>query len=128
MARRLSVGAVVLSNAAWGVDDIGLHLLDANFPLEKQHTEVKVDTRLYDFYVGNYQLRPDFVLTISRDGNRLFGQATGQGEFEIFPESDRDYFCKDFDAQATFMTVGDGRATGLIWHQGGMDSHAKRVE
>jgi hypothetical protein len=42
---------VVLFNATFHhVDDIGLHLFDASFPLEKLHTEVKVDTRLYDAY------------------------------------------------------------------------------
>jgi len=123
------VGVVVLSNAtAMPVDDIGQHLVDASFPLAQQHTEVKVDTRLFDVYVGNYQLRPNFVMTVSRDGERLFAQATGQGKIEIFPESDSDYFLKVMDAQITFVTGGEGRATELILHQGGMDRHAKRVE
>jgi len=122
------VGVVVLSNAAWPLEDIGRHLLDASFPLAKQHTEVKVDTRFYDFYVGNYQLRPGIILTVSREGDRLFGQATRQEKFEIFPESDRDYFLKVFDSQISFVTGDEGRATELVLHQNGMDHHAKRVE
>ena len=54
-------------------------------------------------------------------------QATGQPNFEIFPEGDRDYFLKVVDAQITFVTDGQGRATELVLHQGGRDQHAKRA-
>lgn len=123
------VGVVVLSNTTFHhVDDIGLHLFDASFPLEKLHTEVKVDTGLYDAYVGNYQLRPDFIITISHEGDSLFIQATGEPKFQLFPESDRDYFLKASDGQYTFVTGEAGRATGLVIHQFGKDSHLKRLE
>jgi serine-type D-Ala-D-Ala carboxypeptidase/endopeptidase len=128
---RGGVGVVVLSNAAWPVDDIGRHLLDTGFPLAKpplEHTEVKVDTRLFDDYLGNYKLRPDLIITVSREGDRLFAQATGLGKFEIFPESDHDYFLKVVDAQITFVTGGDGRVTELVLHQNGIFNHARRVE
>jgi D-alanyl-D-alanine-carboxypeptidase/D-alanyl-D-alanine-endopeptidase len=121
-------GVVVLANAAWLVDDIGIHLFDAGFPLVKQHTEVKADIRLYDFYVGKYNIRPGFVLTVSREGDRLFTQVTGQDKFEIFPESNRDFFLKVFDSQITFISGDEGSATELVIHQGGMDHHAKRME
>ncbi len=127
------VGVVVLSNAETtaGVDDIGRDLLDASFPLmapPKQHKEVTVDPKLFDGYAGNYQLAPNVILTVTRDGNRFFVQLTGQPKFEIFPESDRDYFLKVVDAQVTFVTDSNGHATELILHQGGADQHAKRIE
>lgn len=48
--------------------------------------------------------------------------------FEVFPESEVDYFPKVVDAQATFVTDGKGRATELILHQDGYSHHAKRIE
>src|SRR5262245_14302861 len=127
------VGVVALSNAETtvGVDDIGHHLLDPAFPLAeppKEHKEVKVDPKILDAYVGKYQLAPNFALTITREGDHLFAQATGQSKFEIFPESERDFFFKVVDAQITFVTGSDGRAIELVLHQGGRDQHAKRVE
>jgi CubicO group peptidase (beta-lactamase class C family) len=127
------VGVVALSNTSTdvGVDDIARHLLDPSIPLAsppKEHKEVKVDPRLFDNYVGNYQLAPNFVLTVTRDQNHLFVQAPGQPKFEIFPESDRDYFLKEVDAQITFITDGQGQATELVLHQAGRDPHAKRTE
>src|SRR2546429_9694465 len=87
------VGVVVLSNAetAAGVDDIGRHLLDPSVPLltpPKEHKQVAVDSKLFDGYIGRYQLAPDFIITITRDGERLFEQASDQPKFEIFPRSE----------------------------------------
>jgi hypothetical protein len=46
----------------------------------------------------------------------------------IFPENVRDYFFKTFDAQITFVTDANGRATELIMHEGGTDLYAKRIK
>lgn len=94
----------------------------------KEHKQAQVNTKLWEGYVGNYQLAPNFSIAITREGDHLFEQATSQPKFEIFPESDKDYFLKVVDAQITFVTDAQGRATGLILHQGGADQHAKRVE
>lgn len=126
------VGVVVLSNAKTeaGVDDIGRHLLDPSVPLltPKEHKQVAVDSKLFETYLGRYQLAPDFIITITREGDHFFEQATGQPKAEIFPESERDYFLKVVDAQITFVTDSNGRATELILHQGGLDQHAKRID
>jgi CubicO group peptidase (beta-lactamase class C family) len=127
------IGVVALSNASTiaGVDDIGRHLLDPSVPLTKppkEHKQVAADPKLFDGYVGRYQLAPSFIMTITRDGDHLFVQATGQPKLEIFPEGDRDYFLKVVDAQITFVTDTQGRATELILHQGGLDQHARRME
>ncbi|HVG90065.1 MAG TPA: serine hydrolase, partial [Alphaproteobacteria bacterium] len=86
------IGVVALSNTSnnVGVDDIGRHLLINSIPLcvpSKEHKEAKVDPKLFDNYVGNYQMGPIFVLTITRDQDHFFVQVTGQPKFEIFPES-----------------------------------------
>lgn len=97
-------------------------------PGPKEHKEVAVDPKLFDGYVGSYQFAPNFVLTVTREGDHLFGQATGQPKFELFAEGDRDYFLKVVDAQITFVTDSNGRATELVLHQNGFDQHAKRAE
>lgn len=126
-------GVVVLSNTSTnaGADDIGLHLLDPAIPLlqpAKERHEVKVEAAVLDKYVGRYQLAPNFILAITRDGDRLYSQATGQPRFEIFAEGARDFFVKDFDAQLTFVVDANGRATGVVLHQNGRDMPANRAE
>jgi uncharacterized protein DUF3471 len=68
---------------------------------------------------------PGFILTITREGDHLNAQATGQGIVPIFPESVRDFFVKVFDAQITFVTDSSGRATEIILYQNS-DRSAKR--
>ena len=97
-------------------------------PPPKEHKEIAVDPKVFDGYVGRYQLTPDLVLTVTREGDHLFVQATRQPKFEVFPETERDYFLKVVDAQITFVTDSTSRATELVLHQGGRDQHAKRVE
>ena len=125
-----STGVVVLSNSGWLVDDIAFHLIDTDSPLAQpplEHTEIQVDTGLYDFYTGMYKVGPDFALTVSREGDRLFSKATGMAKYEIFPESELDFFYKAMDAQITFITGDDGYASELILHIDRSDDHLKRV-
>jgi CubicO group peptidase (beta-lactamase class C family) len=88
---------------------------------------VKVDPKVYDAYAGRYELAPNFILTISRDGDRLLAQATGQPQFELFPESETKFFLKVIDAKVTFVKDAAGKVTHLILHQGG-DRQAKRID
>ncbi|HKV04107.1 MAG TPA: serine hydrolase [Candidatus Acidoferrales bacterium] len=106
---------------------IGAIALGEKVVLTSERKEVAVDPKLFDGYVGSYQLAPNFVLTVTREGDRLFVQATGQPKFEVFPEGDREYFYKVVDAQITFVTDSQGHATGLVLHQGG-DHPAKRTQ
>jgi serine-type D-Ala-D-Ala carboxypeptidase/endopeptidase len=127
------IGVVVLSNSANGVDDIGQHLIDSGLPLvpyeaPKERTAISVDPKVLDGYVGRYQLAPQFVITVTRDRGSLFVQATGQPKFEIFAESPTEFFLKVVNAQITFVTGADGRATELILHQGGANQHLKRID
>ena len=82
--------------------------------------EVKIDPKLLDGYVGPY-LWPNaysVAVTITREGDRLYSQFNGQPKFELFAETDRDFFLKVVDAQVTFLDPGkDGKASGLILHQ-----------
>jgi serine-type D-Ala-D-Ala carboxypeptidase/endopeptidase len=127
------IGIVALSNASTndGVDDIGLHLLDARYPLavpEGSPSELSLDAKVLDGYVGNYELFANFILTVSRDRTQLFAQATGQPRFALYPKSSVEFFYKIVDAQITFETDSQGRATALVLHQGGRDQRAPRID
>jgi CubicO group peptidase (beta-lactamase class C family) len=96
--------------------------------LPSERKEVHIDPKIFDGYVGDYALTPSFILKVTRDGDRFITQATGQGQVEIFPEGDHDFFAKMVDAQITFVADEQGRATALILHQAGMDQRGERVE
>jgi hypothetical protein len=86
--------------------------------------EVKLNPAVYDAYVGQYELGPGFVLTVTREGDHLMTQATGQSKVEIFPSSE--IFLKVVDAQVTFVRDPGGKVNQLVLHQGGRDMPARR--
>src|SRR6266511_4614293 len=90
-------------------------------------TEVRVDSSLYDGYVGRYHLSPTAALIITRDGDHLFAQVGNLPPAEIFPASTKRYFYKEIDAQITFETDGRGQATAVIRRVDGKDSRGKRL-
>lgn len=127
-SRRVAV--VVLTNSTRNIDDIGFHLLDARMPLQKPpaaRTEVALDSTVLDRYVGEYELAPTFRIAVTREGNALFGQATGQPRFRLFAESETKFFLKVVDAQITFEREPGGRVTGLILHQNGGNVPGKKM-
>jgi hypothetical protein len=128
------VGIVVLSNISTeeGTDDIGRHLLNASYPLAKvappaEHTETTVDAKILDRYVGTYKIAPYVLVTMSRDGDHLYTQITGQDKIELFPENERKFFLKVVDAQVTFDVDAQGSATQMTLHQGGRDQVAPKL-
>jgi D-alanyl-D-alanine-carboxypeptidase/D-alanyl-D-alanine-endopeptidase len=132
------IGVVVLSNGTRsGVEDIGLHLLNPKLPLAnpeppKQHTEIPIDPKLLDNYTGRYQVTPNLIFEITRDGDRLYAQGFAQGngqsmvlpKFELFAEREKNFFAKVADNQIAFETGPDGRATSIIMHRAGREMPA----
>jgi DNA-binding transcriptional MerR regulator len=93
----------------------------------RPRTEVKVDPRVYAEYVGHYRFESG-VVTVAQHDAHLFGQITGQPEFELFPESETSFFLKVVPAQVTFARNDDGRVDRLVIHQGGYDIEAIRID
>ena len=90
-------------------------------------TLAAVDPKIYGFYVGQYELAPNFMLTITKEKDRLYAQATGQEKAEIFPESPEKFYYTIVDAQITFVTNDMGVVTELVLHQRG-DHHAGKIK
>jgi serine-type D-Ala-D-Ala carboxypeptidase/endopeptidase len=120
-------GVVVLSNMStnFGVDDIGLHLLNPSVPVAKLpalslHKEITLMPEALEKYVGVYEFAPTVTLTVTREGGQLYAMLTGQPKFEIFPEGEKNFFLKVVDAQLTFD------AESVVLHQNGRDQKAKK--
>jgi len=96
--------------------------------LPSERKEVPVDPEILDGYTGKYVFAPNIILTVTREGNQLMTQMTGQGKVPVYPEGARDFFAKVVDAQITFVTDTSGRASELILQQNGIDQHAKRTD
>ena len=92
------------------------------------HRIADVDPAVFKKYAGRYRLGPGAVFTVTLEDERLYVQLTGQPRFEVFPESEREFFYKVVDAQITFESDGTGPATALILHQGGQSPRAPKID
>jgi hypothetical protein len=93
-----------------------------------ERATVAVTPATFDALVGEYQLAPNFIMTVSRDGARFLTQATGQSAIEIFAESETRYFPKVIDATLQFVKDADGKVTELVLTQNGRDMRAKKIK
>jgi CubicO group peptidase (beta-lactamase class C family) len=114
---------------------LGLHItqrLDGKRAIsltKKGAASVALDAAVLDRYTGSYELIPGVLVNVTREGNLLMTQATGDNSMvAIFPESATKFFFRNSDKEVTFVTDAQGRATGMIVHQNGMDREAKRME
>ncbi|MBK9488257.1 MAG: DUF3471 domain-containing protein [Haliscomenobacter sp.] len=122
-------GVVVLTNSNKGADDIGFRLLNSAAKLievKKPDPVVIVEASILESYVGTYELAPAFNIVITRDGTRLFLQATGQPKVELFAKTDTEFFLKVVEAKVTF-SAKDGKVEIMTLFQGGQAMPWKRI-
>ena len=93
-----------------------------------EQPQVVVDPKIFDTYVGEYEVGPGFVLRVFREGDRFMTQATGQGVFEIFPESETVFYPRAFVAKLTFVKDADGKVTAIRVDQNGRVTLGKRIK
>ncbi|HKZ02582.1 MAG TPA: serine hydrolase [Pyrinomonadaceae bacterium] len=86
-----------------------------------------VDPKVYDRYIGEYEVTPSFTVKIFKEGAKLMTQATGQPVFELFPEAEDKFFLKVVNARVSFIKDDKGQISGLIIHQGGRDVTGKKI-
>ncbi|MCA0932454.1 serine hydrolase [Lutimonas saemankumensis] len=89
--------------------------------------EVVVPDEILESYVGKYELSPGFVLTITKEGSQLSGQATGQSKVDIFPKSETLFYLKVVMAQIEFNKGDNGKIESLTLYQNGQEMTGKRL-
>ncbi len=111
----------------WGGQEQPADLTDEPLPTGPEVADV--DPAIYDRYVGTYELMPGFELTVRRDGDRLLTMATGQGEVEVYPSSETEFFLTVVDARLEFV-IEDGAeaASAVILRQGGAELTGQRTK
>ena len=76
---------------------------------------------------GNVPRGAGLLFEVTRRGDCLLVQITGQAALPVFPPSERRFFHKAVGAQITFEAGPDGRAARLILHQNSRDQGAAQI-
>jgi hypothetical protein len=87
---------------------------------------VRVDDSVYDEYVGDYQLAPNVTITVSKEGEQLAVQATGQPRDIAIPESDATFYSRISPVRLSFGRDPAGRVSRLVLHDPDRDLVAPR--
>ena len=103
----------------------------------KPHDIIKLDAKLLDACIGEYEIAPDNMfpgtkVTIRRNGDHLVWQAFGRSALQaasnLYPESETNFFLKNYGAQVTFIKNDKGEVMAIIHHKAGLpDSEGKKL-
>ncbi len=108
-------------------NDNGIQVLEklgVTIPSEK----VEVPEATLDTYTGTYELLTNFNMVITREGKQLYGQATGQGKFELFAKNAREFYLKVVNAQIVFNINDQAVVESLTLFQNGQKITGKRIK
>lgn len=88
---------------------------------------VAVEAAVLDAYVGEYELAPEFVITIRRAGEGIALQATAQPQVTLDARSETRFTVREVPAAVEFQRDESGAVTGLVLDQGGRRMPARRI-
>jgi CubicO group peptidase (beta-lactamase class C family) len=97
-------------------------------PLPSERQPVKMDPAIFDALAGTYELRPSLEMVVTREGDHLFAQVTGQPKVELLAASETKYFIREVIAEIEFVRGAGGKVESLVLTQGGRTIPAKRVK
>lgn len=100
--------------------------IDKAPPAEK--VAITLAPELLTQFIGKYELQPGFIIEVTTIDNQIFAQATGQPQFELFPEDEDSFFLKVVVASIDFNKNENGNVVSLTLHQGGQNLEGKKIE
>jgi uncharacterized protein (TIGR02246 family) len=80
----------------------------------------------YDAYVGQYELAPNLVITITRNGNRLISELGGR-KSELTPQSETQFSIPAANILLTFVRDANGQVTQMIVNDNGREGGARKI-
>lgn len=125
-------GCVIMTNSdeGWRIVDKLQHILAQVYkwpvvPPADKHRSLQ-DIAVYDEYVGEYELRPDFVLTVKKTDNGLLLQAPQQAPIVLVRVDDMVYLLANLEDTVTFLRNEQGMIDMLILQQEASHAVARR--
>jgi CubicO group peptidase (beta-lactamase class C family) len=130
-AERVTV--IVLSNNRGApseriAKDLSAIVFGAAYKIPQERKVIAVSSAVLDKYVGQYQLRPNFIITMSMENGKLMMQPNRPEKVEMFATSETEFFIKAGNALFKFVKDAQGQITGLVFHLNGQETTAPKIK
>ena len=101
---------------------------DSQIPPER--IAVTVDPKIFDAYVGAYEISPGLVFTVTREGDKLMGQSTGEKKLhELLAQNETNFFIKGDPDLDIIVKDEKGQVTHVIFRSmDGREITAKKIK
>ena len=107
----------------------GIKILnDLGLNTDELTKELIIDDQTLQKYVGNYEIAPDFIISVYRKGDQMMAKATGQDEAEIFARTENIFYLKVVEAQLIFNLDTEGVVENLTLVQGGREQVGSKLK
>ena len=93
-----------------------------------EHVQVNVTASRLVAYEGVYQLDEFELVTMVREGRRLWMERSGEERIELYAERDDGFFSRDIDLQVSFVRDARGHVVSLVKRQFGVDQPAPMLD
>jgi uncharacterized pyridoxamine 5'-phosphate oxidase family protein len=94
----------------------------------KEEITIELKPEILDNYIGKYKLSENVTVAVTREGNRLFAEPTGQPKVEMMPVSEMDFVIKEINAKVSFVKDENGKVKKIKLNMNGMDSELPKLE
>ncbi|TRX01926.1 serine hydrolase [Flavobacterium gawalongense] len=89
--------------------------------------EIVIDKNILNTYVGDYELQPGLIVSITIENGQLFALPTGQSIVKLKPLSATEFKVEGVDASFAFIPTSDGKISSAKLSQGGQIMNAPRI-
>ena len=107
LRRIAGIGTILLVISA-GIGGIGYVLAT------REPTPIKLDPKIFDDYTGYFVFQNDYVVTITRQGERLMAGTPGSVPRQLFPETESQFFMHGNPSRWIFHRDDQGRVDYAI--------------
>lgn len=108
--------------------DLTAILFNEKYELPSESVAVKVDPKIYESYIGEYDFGQNRIITITKEGDKLFGQSARVPKSEMLAESETKFFLEVADVKFVFVKDSAGKVTGLILYANGQEMKGNKVK